>query len=267
MPAIQPDLLKRQTAQIAASFQSSEKFIRLLQEHLDWYSDRTRRRGLNSPPPPLLHTYRVPEQVMRELLHQLAPLAEEDPAAALQLADDLWRVENLECRRLAVHLLAWTPVDTPKPVEDRINRWARPGEETEILELLLTAGTARYRQEAPDRFLRLAKDWLTSTNSPTQALGLRLLTGLVNDTAFSNLPVIFMRIKNLIQTAPPELQPDLQEIIRALAGRSSKETAFFLHECLIGSQSPGTAYLVRKSMDLFPAETQIKLRETLAGPS
>ncbi|MDX1437810.1 MAG: DNA alkylation repair protein, partial [Anaerolineales bacterium] len=194
MPAIQPELLKRQTAQITEKYDQPEKFVRALHNHLDWYSDRTRRPGLNSPPPPIMGTYRVPDQVIRELRRQLKPHAQADPPGSLALADALWEEDNLECRNLAIDLLSWAPAEPYEPLEQRLVQWADPLEEADVLARLFTLGVTRYRRETPDRFMRLAKGWLTSNDPATQALGLQLLTGMVNDPEFTNLPVIYMRV-------------------------------------------------------------------------
>jgi hypothetical protein len=265
MPAIQPELLKRQTAQIAVRFGEPERFVRLLRDHLDWYSDRTRRPGLNSPPPPILHTYRVPTQVMRELRRQLEPLAQADPDKGLRLADVLWEEDNLECRHLAIELLSWVPVGHGRQVESRLQRWADPREEAGLLDQLLVQGAARYRREIPDRYLRLAKDWMSASDPAVQALGIRLLTGLADDPGFDNLPVIFQRARILIQHAPRDLQPDLADLIAALARRSPQETATYLEKCLGSAQDSGTASLVRRSLHAFPPEEQRRLRAALVG--
>jgi hypothetical protein len=263
MPAIQPDLLKRQTAQIVASFAEPEKFVRLLREHMDWYSDRTRRPGLNSPPPPILHTYRVPTQVLRELRRQLGPLAQADPSGSLHLADALWREENLECRQLAIDLLSWAPAQPARPVEERLQRWADPRDAAGLLDQLLMQGAVRYRREAPDRYLRLAKDWMSANDPDLQALGVRLLTGLADDPGFDNLPTLYLRARVMIQRAPSELQPDLADLIAALARRSPPETAHYLEKCLKGAQGGGTASLIRRSLRSFPLEEQLRLRAAL----
>ena len=124
MPAINPERLKRETAELTACFSDPEKFVHVLEDLLDRYADRVRRPGQTGSPAPLLPAFKVAPPVMRQILLTLTPLAETDSLAALALADALWEKPTLETRQIAIRLLGLIPANDPDQILTRVQKWA-----------------------------------------------------------------------------------------------------------------------------------------------
>ena len=138
MPAIQPARLRQLSAELVNAFGSPPAFVRELHGLLDFYADRTRRPGQAGAPPPLIHTYRTPAPVIRQVIQDLTPLVADDPQNALVLADALWEEENLECRLLGIEILGMIPFI--RPIKGRLTRSCLKGKMLKI-----TARTAKIQ--------------------------------------------------------------------------------------------------------------------------
>ena len=263
MPAIQPARLKIQTTALVQQFSNPNRLVKDLHELLDSYADRTRRPGKIGAPAPILHTYQVPTQVMRQIWRQLQPQVERAPDVSLALVDVLWREENLECRNLAILILGQIPATPPEPILARTVSWAESDIEFRLLDDLLTTGTARLRADAQDVFLRQIKNWLTSANKDFPPLGLLALIPIVEAPDFDNLPIIFRLIKSVTLRAPLGLRPYQLRLFKTLAAQSPQETAYFLSQNLLGDQDSNTASLVRGCLPYFSDEYQEAIRTAL----
>lgn len=263
MPAIQPARLRHQAALLAEQFSDPPAYIRSLHYVLDFYSDRARRPGKTGKPGPLLTAYNVRPPVLRMLLQELIPQAEQDVAGGLALCDALWAEPYLECRLLAGMLLGQIPLQPPEAITDRLQGWITTNLEFFLIEALLSNGVERLHRQQPQVLIHMIEGWLHSTKTFHQQLGLRALLPLIRDPAFENLPVFFRLIQQLCQAAPAALRPDLLDVLAALARRSPQETAYFLRQTLIFPDSPDTPWLIRQSLSQFPPEMQSSLRQAM----
>lgn len=263
MPAIQPARLRHQAALLAEQFSDPPAYIRSLHYVLDFYSDRARRPGKTGKPGPLLTAYNVRPPVLRMLLQELVPQAEQDVAGGLALCDALWAEPYLECRLLAGMLLGQIPLQPPEAITDRLQGWITTNLEFFLIEALLSNGVERLHRQQPQVLIHMIEGWLHSTKTFHQQLGLRALLPLIRDPAFENLPVFFRLIQQLCQAAPAALRPDLLDVLAALARRSPQETAYFLRQTLIFPDSPDTPWLIRQSLSQFPPEMQSSLRQAM----
>jgi hypothetical protein len=263
VPAIQPARLRHQAALLAEQFSDPPAYIRSLHYVLDFYSDRARRPGKTGKPGPLLTAYNVRPPVLRMLLQELIPQAEQDVAGGLALCDALWAEPYLECRLLAGMLLGQIPLQPPEAITDRLQGWITTNLEFFLIEALLSNGVERLHRQQPQVLIHMIEGWLHSTKTFHQQLGLRALLPLIRDPAFENLPVFFRLIQQLCQAAPAALRPDLLDVLAALARRSPQETAYFLRQTLIFPDSPDTPWLIRQSLSQFPPEMQSSLRQAM----
>jgi hypothetical protein len=263
VPAIQPARLRHQAALLAEQFSDPPAYIRSLHYVLDFYSDRARRPGKTGKPGPLLTAYNVRPPVLRMLLQELVPQAEQDVAGGLALCDALWAEPYLECRLLAGMLLGQIPLQPPEAITDRLQGWITTNLEFFLIEALLSNGVERLHRQQPQVLIHMIEGWLHSTKTFHQQLGLRALLPLIRDPAFENLPVFFRLIQQLCQAAPAALRPDLLDVLAALARRSPQETAYFLRQTLIFPDSPDTPWLIRQSLSQFPPEMQSSLRQAM----
>ena len=63
-------------------------------------------------------------------------------------------------------------------------------------------------------------------------IGLKGVLHLLADREFENLPRIFRMVAPLVRSTPPQIRPDLLDVIHAMAARSPSEAAFFLQQNL-----------------------------------
>ncbi len=262
MPAIVLSRLRQQASLLAGHFHQPPAFSRSLHHLLEFYADRTQRSGQSGAPAPLLSAFNAPLPVLRQIVIELAPLAEAGPAFALALCDELWKEGYLEYRLLAISLLGKIPLGPPDPIILRIDRWAQASyNEERMLTQILQQGLARLRQEDPQQVLKLVENWLNDQDLTCQKLGLRALPPLFFTSIAENLPVILRLITPFVRSAPAALRPDILEVVIALVRLSPKETAHFLRYNL--EMEADAAWLVRQCLPEFPAEAQESLRTSL----
>lgn len=262
MPAIQLSRLKIQAARLAELIPTPEIFVRSLRTILDYYSDRTHRPGQSGEPPPLLPAYNVPSPVLRHILRELIPLLSTNQSQGLALCDALWVQEQFECRIMAARILGLLPVDPLEPVYERIRAWVLEDEDR-VLNELLAQGLTRWRQEAPTSYLIHLTEWLKSPSFKEQTVGLKALLPLIEDRSFTNFPVLYKILNPLVRVAPSQIRPDLLPVLRCLAKRSPKETAFLLRQNMTAQDTP---WLTRRLLAEFPSELQQSLREDMKNP-
>lgn len=267
MPAIQPARLRQQAALLVEQFDQPDAFIRSLHHLLDFYADRTHHPGQAGEPPPLLSAYNVRPPVLRQVLLELTPLAQENPDAALRLCDALWAQPYLEMHLLSAGLLGQLPIEPPVAVMDRVQAWAEQEKDARLITILFDQGMGRLRKESPQLVLQRVEKWLADTEPFIQQLGLRVLLPLAEDPDYQNLPVIFHLIYPLARSIPSGLRPELLDVLAALARRSPQETAYFLRQTWLAIQSPDTAWLIRQSLPAFPTNIQESLRRALRETS
>jgi hypothetical protein len=263
LPAIQPARLRQQAVLLSQHFDQPAAFVRNLQYVLEFYAERIRRHGLKGSPAAMLPAYQVPQPVLRYLLQELTPLAEQDPPAGLALCDELWEREMLEFRQLACMLLGSIPVSAPSLVLRRIRSWVDHEPENILLDAIFKSGLVYLRRHHPQEVLDLAESWLNGSQPLEKQLGLRVLSSVIQEPDFDNLPVLFRMIHPLCQASPAAVRPDVLDLLESLARRSPQETAHFLRQTLNLPDSPQTPWLVRQVLHAFPEEIQKSLRQTL----
>jgi hypothetical protein len=263
MPAINLPQLKKQSINLAGSFDQPEAFVRALRDLLDLYADRVHRFGQAGEPPPMIQAYHVPSPMLRQLALELNPLAAKDTTRTLSLCDLLWAEPTLEPRLLAAALLGQAPLAQVEPVLERVQEWAQSLSEERLLNALVQQGLNRLGNEQPDRLLQQASRWLASGDLGLERLGLKALRLLVSNPGFENLPAVQNQLLPLLRTAPFPIRADIIDLLSALARRSPKEMAYYLRQALESSDYLETARLIRQAMRYFPTDTQLSLRIAL----
>jgi len=261
MPAIDLTRLKKQTAQLADSFDQPAVFLRELRDVLEFYINRT-LRSQSVAPSSVLPTYRTPVVVLRQIEKELGPIAERQPVQALELADALWDEGWLETKLIAAILLGRIPPQEERLLA-RLTAWTQAVRDPEVRGALLTTSLTRLRQETPDLFLILVKEWLHPARQRMWSNGIQALVPLISSPDFDNLPPIFELVEPILKASPATLQYDMQELIIVLFEASPDETTFFLQEIIKGTRSPLPAIALRRMSPELPQELQISLRETL----
>lgn len=260
MPAIQLSRVRQQINELSWLFTQPEAFRRGLHGLFAFYADQVYRPGQTTPSKALMPAYRVPPLLIQQLELALHPLCQQNPKAALNLADELWMDTHFELRLVAAYLLGQLPLNLAEEVTIRLKRWCTPTQPLPLLNAVLVKSTYRLRAEAPHVLYDLAADWLSSPSGSSQMLGLKLLQPLIQDPAFENLPEIFNRLKTPLVNLPPRYQAEAVEIIQTLARRSPMETAYFLRQILAQETTKDLLRMVRKTLPAFPSEQQEKLQ-------
>lgn len=267
MPAIQPERLRQQAAALAVAFQDPDLFLNSLDELLGLYAERAVRQGQAGEPAALLDKYGVPTPVLRYILLELAPRAQNDPASALALCDRLWQKPNLECRTLAIGLLGKIPAQESHAVIQRAEHWAQQENDRRLILEIFEEGLAMVRKHHSPLLLDMAKEWLLESDQDKQKLSLIALLPLANDPDFENLPVLLKFLYPVAIKIRSDLRPEFLDIIFALARRSPRETAYFVQELL---QVPGcltAGWLARQLIPILPDEVAGSLRQALHSVS
>lgn len=265
MPAIQPARLKQQAVLLAESYNRPAAFVRSLHHLLDFYSDRAHRTGQTATPRTLLQAYHVRPPVLRQLTLELAPYVENDPQAALDLCRTLWNESYLEFRLLAVSVLGRIGSEFSEPVLTQAITWLGARPENTLISAILEQGLGGIRKDRPDRMVEQIESWLGSGETYWQQVGLRALLLVIADPEYQSVPSFFRMVQPLVRNSPSALRPYVTGAVRALAGRSPQETAFFLRQCLQMPESPDTPWLIRRVLPELPAAQQERLRQALRG--
>jgi len=261
MPAIDLARLKKQTAHLADIFDQPSEFLREHREILDYYVNRT-LRSQRVAPSSVLPTYRTPPVVLRQIETELGPVAEKKPIQALELADALWDEGWLETRMLAAFLLGRIPPQEERLLA-RLTAWTQSVRDMSVRGALLTTSLTRLRNETPDLFLILVKEWMHPARQRMWSNGIQALVPQISDPEFDNLPPIFETIEPIVKASPASLQYDIQELITALYKASPDETIFFLQQILSKTKSPLLAVSLRRMLPDLPEELQVSLRELI----
>ena len=264
MPAIDLARLKKQTAQLADIFDQPAEFLRAVREILEFYVNRT-LRSQSVAPSSVLPTYRTPAVVLRQIETELGPVAEKKPIQALELADALWDEGSLETKLLAAFLLGRIPPQEERLLA-RLTAWTQAVRDPNVRAALLTTSLTRLRNETPDLFLVLVKEWLHPARQRMWSNGVQALVPLISSPDFDNLPPIFEIVEPIIKASPATLQYDLQELIIALFEASPDETMYFIQQILKGTKNPLPAVALRRMSPDLPHELQVSLREMLRKP-
>jgi len=262
MPAIQLNRIREQINKLTWLFTQPEAFQRGLQELLDFYADPISRSG-QTKRMVLIPAYRSPKLLLQQLELALYPLIQENPTAAISLADTLWQNEFLEPRQIAAYIIGQLPIEFTDETLKRITTWCSPAIPAILIEALLSKGTNRLRLESPQTLFKLASEWLSDTDAKAQILGLKLIHPLVQAPEFENLPEIFTLLRLPMKNLSPRNITETQDIIEALAKKSPNETAYFLRQSLSLGTTKDLLRLIRKSLPAFPPETQERLRQAI----
>jgi len=263
MPAVQLARLRAQVEELSSRFSQPAVYLRALRDLLELYADRTYQPGQGVPSQVLTPSYHVPMLVMRQLESSLESHARENPIVALPLADLLWQEEYLEPRLLAASALGQAPLTPPEQILDRLVAWAQTGDERLVRAGLFSHGTDRLRREFPDLWLQRIQVWFSDPNLTAQMMALEALLPLVRDPNYQDLPPIFPLVQPLLRAAPAPLQAPLQDLLEALARRSSVETTYILRQILTMQRPPALTRLVRRCLPAFDPADQAVLKTLL----
>jgi hypothetical protein len=239
------------------------RFTLELKDLLELYSNRAHRSGQAGEPPPLLRSYNVPKPVIRQLMLELQPLANEYPRETLDLIDCLWAEESLETRQIAAFLLGSIPPEQPEEILKVVNSWLSSIPEESLISLVLHLSLASIRRENPQALFLQIESWLESESHADHQIGLNALRSMLTNQEFEAFPQYIQLLTPYTRKAPLQIRANILEALQALALRSPKETAYLFRQSLSTPESPDTAMLVRKLLPVFPPDLQESLKQAL----
>jgi len=281
MPAIHLPRLRQQVDALVQYYAEPEKFLRELGDLFDFYGDHTRRSSQKTQKPITLPEVHVPPPVLRQIVLDLIPYAENAPHAVLVLARMLWQKAVLEYRHLAAQLLGKLPLSYRGDVYRLVQTWTLENHEEVLLDSLSTHSLETIQREDPASLLETIEAWLSDEPdekedqepparklSPAEKrtqvkLGLLALRPFVRDQNFQNLPRIYALLKPMMRTSPKAMRPYLLDLLRPLTRRSPQEVAFILRTELDGEDTANVAWLARRLLSELPPEHQERLRQRL----
>ncbi|MGD2027782.1 MAG: DNA alkylation repair protein [Anaerolineales bacterium] len=287
MPAIHLPRLRQQVEALVPYYASPEKFLRGLRDMFEFYGDHTRRSGEQSEKPTALPVANLPPPVLRQILLQMVPYAENAPHTILVLARTLWKQPVLEYRLLAAQLLGKLPIQESEDVYNLVHGWTVANHEEILLNALATSSLETIQKEDPGGLIERIEGWLYPVEAEEEAsgdgegddllavelspierrsltkLGLIALLPYVKDYSYQNLPKIYTLLKPLMRQSEKVLRPYLLDLLRPLARRSPQEIAFILRTELDENRTANIAWLGRRLLSDLPDEHQTRLREIL----
>ena len=171
MPAIHLPHLRRQVEALAPYYANPEKFLRGLRDIFEFYGDHTRRSGEQSEKPTALPVANLPPPVLRQILLQMAPYAENAPHTILVLARTLWKQPTLEYRVLAAQLLGKLPIQESEDIYNLVHGWAMANHEEILLNALATSSLETIQKEDPEGLIDKIEGWLYPDEEVEEAGG------------------------------------------------------------------------------------------------
>jgi len=260
MPAVSPTRLRFQIQELLVYFSSPGEFHRRLEGLFNSYANLSLRYGEIGQRYPLIPMYHLPDPVLRQLKLDIVPYIQSDPEAALALADELWGDTYFEILQVAVMILDLLPSADPAPILMRLKKWLTPELDPRLASELLSTGTRNLQTKHPQVWESFINAFLDHSDPKMIALGLLGLKEGIQQPAYKNLPTVYRLISPFIQNPQSELINSLQSLIAVMAVRSPIETAFFLKQSLIISESPETMRLIKGCIPLFPDGIQQEMK-------
>lgn len=263
MPAVNLTRLRFQIQSLLSFFQTPSVFHRRLTDLFSMSANRVLRFGETTQTVPLIPTYHLPHPIIRQLHLDLKPLIDDDPTAALLLADELWTDKYFEVKQTAIFILGNTPTSDPEPVLSRLKKWLKPGLDAIITSYLLSTGTHTLQASFPEVWEGLINDLLTQKDPKMTALGIQGLSEGLKTSGFKNLPAVFRLVSPFIREPDDAHLKELEHLIEVLIDQSPSETAYFLKQALSISSTPKTRRLIKQCLPFFPENIQKDLKSAL----
>jgi hypothetical protein len=263
MPAVELVRLQNDTRRLLEHFHEPPVFVPMLQELLEFFSDRTARPGQSGAPRPLLRAYNVPHHLQTYMTREVCKQAANQPQAGLALAQALWAADYLELRLMAAAMLGSLSPSPPEPLLAVIEAWLAQQPEARLQQAILNEGLASLRRQQPQALLAKIETWIKSSRNPLRQTGLAALAILVDASSAEVPPQVFELLQPLFYQLPDELKQDILDLVRSLARRLPAETAYLLRQGLDTPHNAKPAWLLRNAMDSFPESMQPGLREGL----
>lgn len=263
MAAIDLTRLNRQIEGLKEVFGQPEEFRKLFHETLQFYHRYAHRQHKDAVPVSFMRVYDLPDQVLPQLANGLSLKARQDANETLAVVDKLWTDDHFEARDLAAHLLGQVPLSAKANVFERINRWSSAPMDRAVVNSVFSKGSQRLRSEDPEGWVEFVGSLLASPIERTQNHGLFALSLLAEQSHSDQLPRFFRWIRPFLQSDQSLIQPNLGQVIAALARRSPTETAYVLKEVLSDTDGTSIEGRVRSYLPFFDEQVSQGLQASI----
>jgi hypothetical protein len=268
MPAIHLPRLRQQIENLVDHYADADKFSRELKHLFNYYGDKTLRSSKLVRRPAGLPSENVPAPVLRQVVVQMTPYAENTPHAIISLVRGLWKHPVLEYRHLAALMIGKLPASQASETLRLVTEWGQTSPEEILLSALAVNSLNTLQQDAPDEVLERIRIWLHEPQQDTtpaqrtslQKLGLAALLPFVSDPDYENLPRIYALLTPLLQAAPKALRPYLLDLLLPLARRAPQEITYLLRTLLEEDPNQHLVWLARRTLEALPPEYQTRLQ-------
>lgn len=255
MPAVDLVRLRSQINELVGLINEPKSFLYKYHDFLELYTSWTHKYGQETPSKPMTKSYKVPQQIIKEIENKLVDQIKTSPQITLDLADELWQDEILESKYLAAFILGQTKLDYSDQIKKRILSWAEPGLDNAALEILFQKATLTLEKERPEEWQELVLGFLNDYDPKMQILGLRAIANVIDNPQFNNIPSLFKIIRPFLQDPRDPVQSTLNKVIKALAIRTPIETAYLLKQVLADYPNQAVSQNIRRYVSYFnPAE-------------
>ncbi len=259
MPAVNLSRLKTQIDGLIWRFTRPVEFTQELHNIFSFYADRVYRPGDTVLKKHVHQAYHVPPLVTRQIELEIRSRCEENPAAALELADVLWKESMLEPKLFAASLLGMLPSARSAEIGERIQAWSGETRDSKILKPLLEKSTVRIRRDQPGVLVEMLKNWSATRNLPQNRLIVILVLILLSEPGFENIPPLYDTLSEVVKFHAQPLQESLLEVFDLLRKRNPSETAYFLRQTIRLGLSDASASVLRKIISEFEEPTRSSL--------
>lgn len=263
MVAVNLTRLKFQINGLMRFFEAPVDFHQKLNDLFKLYANYSLKRGKYSTDLPLTPQYQLPHPVFRQLKSDLQLHIDNNPSAAFNLADELWKDEYYEVKQTAIFILsALPPVENSEPILTRLHTWLKPDLDKALKNDVITNGMVSLQKYFPTDWEDFIFTLLSHHEEPTIALGIQALAEGAKHPNFKNLPAIYRLITPFILNPNTRHLQELGNLIAVLANLSPKETGFFLKQTLSLSENLDTSRLIRNNLSFFPQDIQTQLKNS-----
>lgn len=254
MAAIDLTRLNKQIEGLKEVFGQPVEFRRQFHEILQFYHRYAHRKHKDAVPVSFMAVYDLPEQILPQIANGLSLKARQDANETLAVVDELWKDDHFEARDLAAYLLGQVPLTASKEIYDRIRQWSSAPMDRAVVNAIFSKGSQRLRSEDPEGWTNFIGNLLADPIERTQNHGLYALSLLVEQSHSDQLPRFFRWIRPFIQSDQSLIQPNLSQVIAALAFRSPTETAYVLKEVMSDTDGSAIEGRVRSYLQYFDEE-------------
>jgi len=267
MPAVDLVRLRSQITELVSLINDPNSFLQKFHDLLELYNSWTLKSGQDIPSKPLTKSYKVPQQIIKQIEYKLADQIKTTPQVTLDLTDALWQDETLESKNLAAYILGQMPLEYSDQVKERILTWSETRLTTAALDTLFQRATSKLEQEKPGEWQELVLGFLNHYDPAMQILGLKAIANVIENPTFGNIPSLFKIIRPFLQEPSDITQNALNKVIKALANRTPIETAYMLKQVLADNPSKTVSQNIRRYVPYFQIAEQKNLLDLIRKSS